>query len=217
MKSMTSFRISRPHIAASVLAVTVTFGAANTTDPKVPPGTAHQDRVPLAVLTTGFDYTQPAIAARLARDGEGEIVGWDVPGNDRFPYAATGDTELIAAIAALMPEDAPVSLLPVKVDPVDPTSLARGLAFVARTPARTVLVLMWTSESATWEGFAKAATHFSNMRIVGRGCPDVPVSKEEHVYPRDLGLPNVVTTASSSGDPSAQLQAYVAALPCRRL
>jgi hypothetical protein len=185
-------------------------------DPKVPPASPAEDRRPVAILTTGFDYTRAEIAARLARDGEGEIIAWDIPGDDRFPFAPTGDTELMTALVTLLPATAPVSLLPIKVDPDDPATLAKALAFIARTPARTVLVPMWTSTPEAWDLFGKAAAHFSDLRIVIRGCPDLIGASETRVYPRDLELPNLATAATSDNDPSAPLQAYVAALPCRR-
>jgi hypothetical protein len=185
-------------------------------DPKVPPAGPAEDRRPIAILTRGFDYTRAEIAARLARDGEGEIIAWDVPGDDRFPFAPAGDTELMMALVKLLPAAAPVSLLPIKIDPDDPSSLAKAFAFIARTPARTVLVPMWTSTPQTWDLFAKAAAHFSDLRIVIRDCPDLIATPETRVYPRDLDLPNLATAATADDDPSAPLQAYVAALPCRR-
>ncbi|MBY0224513.1 MAG: hypothetical protein K2Q28_01745 [Hyphomicrobium sp.] len=208
-------RISACSMAAA-LAFAITCGAAAATDPKVPPAGPVQDRRPVAILTTGFDYTRAEIAERLARDGEGEIMAWDVPGDDRFPFAAEGDTELVAALVSLLSPTAPVSLLPVKVDPDDPASLAKAVAFIARTPARTVLVPMWTSTPGTWDLFVKAVTHFSDLRIVIRGCPDLIAAPETRVYPRDFDLPNVATAAISDNDPSAPLQVYVADLPCRR-
>lgn len=210
----TTNRIAALSVAAGV-GLAVTCGTAIAADPKVPPAGPAEDRLPVAILTTGFDYTRPEIAARLARDGEGEIIAWDVPGNDRFPYDKAGDTELLTALVNLLPASAPVALLPVQVDLDDPGSLAKGLAFIARTPARTVIVPLWTSNRETWSVFADAAAHFTNLRIVVRGCPDLAASPESQVYPRDLQLPNL-GTATTESDPSAPLQAYVAALPCLR-
>lgn len=212
--SMTK-RISACTMAA-VLALSVTCGRAMAADPKVPPAGPAQDRRPVAILTTGFDYTRTEIAARLARDGEGEIIAWDVPGDDRFPFATAGDTELVAALVSLLSPTAPVSLLPIKVDPEDPASLAKALAFIARTPARTVLVPMWTSTPGTWDLFVKAAAHFSDLRIAVRGCPDLIATPETRVYPRDLELPNLATAVTLENDPSAPMQTYMTALPCRR-
>ena len=185
-------------------------------DPKVPPAVESGDRVPVAILTAGFDYTRGEIAARLARDGEGEIIAWDVPGEDRFPYSADGDTELMVGLAGQLPASAPVSFLAVKVDATDPTSLAKGLAFVARTPARTVIVPMWSEDRAQWDIFAQAAAHFSDLRLVVRLCPDLPADSGSAVYPRDLDLAGARHKPMLVDDPASPLFSYLAALGCRR-
>ena len=187
--------------------------SAHAADPKVPPATDVAGRTPVAVLTAGFDYTRPDIAVRLARDGEGEIIAWDIPGDDRYPYDAVGDTDLMAGLAGSLAATAPVSLLAVRVDPADPTSLAKGLAFVARTPARVVVVPMWSSDKAAWETFTRASAYFSDLRIAVRGCPDLPPGTA--VYPRDLGLPNITADGTAVLDSVSPMISYVAALPCR--
>jgi hypothetical protein len=199
-------------VAVSFLAAPAVSAA----DPKVPPAVESGNRVPIAILTAGFDYTRPEIAARLARDGEGEIIAWDVMGEDRFPFDPAGDTELMTALAAQLPEGAPVSLLAVKVDMSDPVSLAKGLAFVARTPARTVMVPMWSDNRAAWDVFAQAAAHYSNLRVIVRACPDLPAESGAAVYPRDLKLAQMTGGADAAADPARPLFAYVETLACRR-
>lgn len=198
---------------AMLMAVQLPVSAA---DPKVPPAVETANRVPVAILTAGFDYRRPEIAARLARDGEGEIIAWDVAGEDRFPFDAAGDTELMAALAAQLPEAAPVSLLAVKVDMADPVSLAKGLAFVARTPARTVMVPMWSDNRAAWDVFAQAAAHLPSLRLVVRACPDLPAASGSNVFPRDLNLENSQLSPVAEDDPAGPLFSYLTALACRR-
>jgi hypothetical protein len=53
--------------------------------PRVPPG-VDPGGLTVAIVGNGIDYTRPEIAARLARDGEGEIVGWDFVDGDRRPH-----------------------------------------------------------------------------------------------------------------------------------
>jgi hypothetical protein len=203
--------------AIGTAAIAVSSGTAFAADPKVPPAVESGNRVPIAILTAGFDYTRPEIAARLARDGEGEIIAWDVMGEDRFPFDPAGDTELMTALAAQLPEAARVSLLAVKVDVGDPVSLAKGLAFVARTPAQTVMVPMWSDNRAAWEVFAQAAGHFSQLRLIVRTCPDLPAESGAAVYPRDLKLaPSDGVAAADADDPARPLFAYVETLACRR-
>lgn len=203
-------------LALLVLALTVTAGITKAADPKVPPAVETGNRVAVAIITRGFDYTRPDIARLLARDGEGEVIAWDIPGEDRFPFDAEGDTGLISDIAVHLGHEAPISLLAVKANPDDPFSLAKALAFIARTPARTVLVPMWSSQRQDWEPFDKAARHFDGLRIVVRTCPDLPADEAVAVYPRDLALPNASPSSDTADGPAAAAGAFVAVLPCRR-
>jgi hypothetical protein len=200
-------------IAAALLPVCSAVLAA---DPKVPPAIEPGNRVPVAILTTGFDYTRPEIAARLARDGEGEIIAWDVVGEDRFPYDQTGDTEVLSALATQLQPAAPVSLLAIRVDANDPVSLGKGLAFAARTPARIVLVPMWSPSRETWTVFQQAAQYFTELRIVVRACSDIPPGNGPSVFPRDLNLPNAIKELPQAADPATPLLTNLAALPCNR-
>src|SRR5215467_9057175 len=59
--------------------------------PPVPPG---RDPGGVAVALIGIDYTLPAVARRLARDGEGELIGWDLQDQDRKPFDSSKGTAL---------------------------------------------------------------------------------------------------------------------------
>jgi hypothetical protein len=61
--------------------------------PPVPPG-VDPGGVEIAIIGPGVDYTDPEIAKRLARDGEGEIIGWDFVDNDRRPFQRDGEAFL---------------------------------------------------------------------------------------------------------------------------
>jgi hypothetical protein len=66
--------------------------------------------VMVAIVGRGIDYTSPAISRRLARDGEGEIIGFDLVDRDRRPYCGASCSGLTAAAATLL-ADAPQSRL----------------------------------------------------------------------------------------------------------
>lgn len=215
----------------SLLAFGVLPLGAEAKDPKVPPA-PQIDGPAIALITTGIDYTRPAVAARLARDGEGELIGWDVVDDDRTPFASSpnttpaaqgGDgTVLAERLIGMVPDGDSTRLLPVRVDAGDPLSLAKALAFVARTPARTVLVPMWGTDRAAWAPFAAAAGHFTHLRIVVPQCAGIPAEGEVKVYPRDLGHPNVAGVAEAAGAGASSSggavawSAHVADLPCVR-
>ncbi len=202
-----------------VLAIALTWLAlvpvalAQSRKPPVPPG-RDPGGVAVALLSTGVDYTLPHIAGRLARDGEGELIGWDVEDKDRLPFEAGGGSVrpeedrggTAVAGAMLGPGDA--RLVPVRVDPSDPISLARGIAFVAQTPARVAVVTTWSLGQGSWEPLRQAAAHFKGVLIVGPaagGASSVPQTM--------LTLDNVLVVAPASSGPgiSPSQQAVAAA------
>ena len=74
--------------AVLVIALAATGASAQSpAKPKVPPGT-DPGGTAIALIAHGVDYTDPEIAPRLARDGEGDIIGWDFIAGDNKPYAA---------------------------------------------------------------------------------------------------------------------------------
>jgi hypothetical protein len=160
--------------------------------PPLPPG-RDPGGVAIALITTGIDYTVPEVAQRLARDGEGELIGWDLEDQDRKPFDRSkgstrpergGDGTLIASVLS---GGRWVRLVPVRVDPTDAASLARAIAFVAQTPARVAVLPMWGTMRQDWEPLRQAAVRFKDVLVI------VPAGKgAEAVYPAALGLDNVL-------------------------
>lgn len=190
----------RPLLLAAFVLVAATCAAlAQGKKPPLPPG-RDPGGIAVALIGTGIDYTQAALARQLARDGEGEPIGWDVVDRDRLPFdKAGGETRPDwggdgTALCGLLAADG-VRLVPVRVDPADPASLARGLAFAAQTPARIVLVPMRGDSREMWEPFRQAAEHFKHLLVV------VPAGEGSGAtYPAGLGLDTVLAVeATTSG------------------
>jgi hypothetical protein len=172
-----------------------------------PPVPAGRDPggVAVALLSSGVDYTLPQIAGRLARDGEGELVGWDVRDRDRLPFSASNGEG--TSVAGGLLGSGGVRLVPVRVDPADPMSLARGIAFVAQTPARVAVLATLGLVQESWEPLRQAAVHFKGILIIapaGAGPSPMP--------PAVLGLDNVLAVApaqarggAGEGTPPSQL------------
>jgi hypothetical protein len=165
-----------------------------TDKPPVPPG-RDPGGIAVALIGTGIDYTLPQIAPRLARDGEGELIGWDLQDRDRRPFDQSkgtapaewgGDATLLASLILGAPV---VRLVPVRVDPSDAGVLAQALAFVAQTPARVAVVAMGSPSRPHWEPFRQAAQRFKDVLIV------VPAAPTEPVYPAAFGLDNVLAVS----------------------
>jgi hypothetical protein len=161
--------------AMSLLAlIAPTKLAAGDSDPRVPPGT-DPGGVAVAVISPGIDYTQPNIATRLARDGEGEIIGWDFAEDDAFPFApAESDGNGTAFASVLLAEAPGARLVPIRIDLERPATLLLSIAFINQTPARVVVLTSDGLRPEHRSAIHQAVSQFDRLLIImaddeGRG------------------------------------------------
>lgn len=184
------------------------FAAAQGRKPKLPAG-LDPGGVAIAILSTGIDYRAADIAQRLARDGEGDLIGWDLVDRDNRPFngaaaetpaALGGDANsLIRAIGR-----SGRRVVPVRIDASDPVSLAKAASFVAHTPARIVVVPMWTSSADQWATFGMAIKAFPDLLfIVAAGDEGRDIDREP-VWPAAFGHGNVLVVNALRAEGAAQ-------------
>lgn len=178
-------------------------------DPKLP---AEKDPggVPVALIGGGVDYTRPDIAKRLARDGEGNIVGWDLVDNDIHPFSAD---PVANREADQLLRNSGVELVPMRVPPGASDAVANAAAFLSRTNVRTVVVLRSSQRREDWELFAKAAQHLKSLLfLVPYRDPydSQSPAKSQPTFPAALNLPNVLSIAAA-GDVEAEADVAFAA------
>lgn len=165
--------------------------------PRVPPG-RDPGGVAVAVVGGGVNYLLPHITGRLARDGEGELVGWDFVDNDQRPLEPYGG--LSTALASIVLREAGATRLAVVRDkPGDAHSHAKAVVLLSRSPARIVLMLSSSTDRKEWEPFAQAAAHFQDLLfIVPAGDEDRDLDQAP-AHPASLGLANVLVVAAVNG------------------
>jgi len=191
-------------LAAIVLAFALcetALAQATRVKPPVPAG-VDPGGTAIALIATGIDYTHPEIKDRLARDGEGVVIGFDLIDNDNRPYAATSlpenhdgavDTLLARRILSTYRH---ARLVPVRVDPKDKVMLARALAFTATTPARIVAVPLWGESRETWEFFQQAADQVpDHLLILPAGDADA-IARGQPQFPAALNLKGALIVAA---------------------
>ena len=189
-----------------LIAIVIVLGSldvlARGKDPRVPPGT-DPGGVAVALISAGIDYMLPAIAGRLARDGEGDVIGWDFVDGDALPFASAdgeGPSGATAVARAILAEAPAVRLVPVRVDPGQPKSFAQALAFVAKTPARLVLVAAFAANDDLGL-FRLAAQEFKQLLIVVPADP--AVADLDNVLP--IESPDGAARRSADTVPSLEL------------
>jgi hypothetical protein len=81
----------------------------------------------------------------------------------------------------------------VRVDPADPSSLARAVAFVAQTPARVVLLPIADAKPDALDRLRRAAVHYKTLSII------LPAADGDATANALKGLDNVVTVRQGTG------------------
>ena len=181
---------------ALALATVAAFAAEK---PNVPTGKPTAIEPSVAIVGTGLDYTRPELAAALRRDAELEIVGWDFVDNDRRPFdsksgviqPATSErngigTRLASALADTL------LLIPVRVDPANPQSLAKGIGFAARTSVRVVLVPNIAANPTNWNVLLAAAPEFPNQLFIVSADEALATDVALATWKKARALPNVI-------------------------
>jgi hypothetical protein len=111
--------------------------------PKVPVG-VDPGGISIALVGPGIDYTLPDIAARLARDGEGELIGFDLIDMDRRPFTTappSADRESMTAIAsALLRQPVAVRLQIFRTKSHDVATNAQAIGMAALAKTRTIVL-----------------------------------------------------------------------------
>lgn len=157
--------------------------------PQVPPG-IDPGGVAVAIIGEGIDYTRPEIAKRLARDGEGEIVGFDLVDGDRRPFAKQGNGAEVLIKHAV---NLRLQVFRARMSEVSELAQAMAMAVQARAP---VIVLGGVRDQRLpWPLLAEASTRFPEALFVAAG--DMGRISDE---PAARDLPNVIVVTSVALD-----------------
>jgi hypothetical protein len=203
-------RLSELAMLALVAALLVQPARGQDKKPALPPG-RDPGGLAVALLSSGVDYTLADLAQRLARDGEGELIGWDFADNDRRPFERSGQSTPVAqggnaTMLALKIAGTGRRVIPVRIPLGAPLVLAQAVAFIARTPAKITAVPMWTSNAADWWAFGQAASHAPDLLFIIAAGDEGKDIDAEPVYPAALHLPNALVVTAAMSDASLLLR-----------
>lgn len=198
-RALLALAFATPLSAAPVLAA----------DPRLPPGQDPGGQA-IAFIASGVDYASERIAPRVARDGEGEMIGWDFVDNDRFPYAPPAATpaepeaaDPTSAAAAMLAAYARGRMVPVRIGAGDAMELAKAIGFAANTPARIVAVAVPLATPDMRRVVREASARFKDHLFVVQAqlpeaaAPATAAAGPASVNDNLLNLGNVLVVAAS--------------------
>lgn len=203
--------MTRLAVALSTVLMSIFAASAAEGDPPVHPGRDPGGRA-VALVGRGLDYTVPHIAQRLARDGEGEIVGYDVVDQDRRPFAPNvGESDLQVA-EVILGEGQATTIASVRADVASWRSVAAALNLASAMPAAIVVVLSPPTIENGAELLAAAAKRFPDkLFIASAGDSGVDLDAVASVLPEppNLLIVTATTAPANSGARSIDIAAPV--------
>ncbi len=176
---------------------------AQTKKPRVPPGLDPGGVAVAIAAPIGLPYTAPHLAQRLARDGEGELIGWNFVDDNRRPFADTPGLATSTMAANIVLHEAGSARLVVFRTKNETLALGRLMVFTAKGPAKVLLLFTASDRREDWAAFTEAATHFKHVLIIVPAGSELP--GETGAYPAGLPLDTILTVRDS--DPGGNLRA----------
>ncbi len=184
---------------------TLAVRAREPVNPPVPPG-ADPGGVRVGMVDSGVDYRLPAIASRLARDADGNVVGRDFWDLDDRPFDADSPNPFRARrhgtrTASILLAEAPVaSLVPYRYPRPEMSRMADLVAHADAAGVRILNLALGSNDAERWRAFEDAArAHPQMLMVVSAGNDGRDVDRYP-VYPAALALDNVLAVTSSEDD-----------------
>ena len=162
--------------------------------------------VTVALVDSGVNYLLPQIAAGLARDADGRLLGYDFWDMDDRPFDANPARSPFfpqrhgTRVASVILAEAPgARLIPYRYPRPDPARMADLIAHAAANGARIVNLAMGSNRKDHWDGFvAGVRAHPDVLFVVSAGNDGRDLDRRP-VYPAAFDFPNMLVIASADG------------------
>ncbi len=185
------------------MALSPSASLAGVNEPAMPAG-KDPGGVAVAIIDSGVNYTLKQITPRLARDPQGNLIGYDFHDNDHYPFDVVPGQKSDAGrhhgtrVAAIFLREAPKArLAPYRYRAHSFETFADIVNAIAKGPARIVIMSLGGYQKTDWDHFAKAATaHPEILFIISAGNDGWNVD-EKPIYPSGYKLANAVVVTST--------------------
>ncbi len=182
-------------------------------NPPVPPAPATSRIDPggviVALIDSGVNYLLPEINRRLARGGDGGLLGYDYWDMDDRPFDADPARSPFfpqrhgTRVASVILAEAPAArLIPYRYPRPDlarPAALAALVGNAASHGARIVSLAMASNQPEPWRAFAEAMAAHPDMLFVVSAGNDGRDLDRRPVYPAAFDADNMLVIAAADG------------------
>ena len=181
-------------------------------NPAVPPGDASPGYI-VAHVDTGVAYTLPEIAARLARNPDGSLIGADLAENDGLPFDLDPQAGPLfprrhgTSVAAILLREAPGTMLAPIRYPGRRYDLFGNIVSAVKESGATIAAMPFGGNRLQdWTEFQAAAKAAPEILFVVSAGNDGRDIDQAPVYPASLKLDNllVVTSCDEFGQLAAE-------------
>ncbi|MCP4953388.1 MAG: S8 family serine peptidase [Proteobacteria bacterium] len=184
----------------------VAEGAEIPMNPSVPTG-VDPGGMPVALVDSGVNYLLPEIQSRLARESDGQLIGFDYWEMDDRPFDSHPARSVFfpqrhgtRTASIILREASSAKILPYRYPRPDMSRMHQLIAHIARSGARLVNMSLGSNNARDWDAFEDAARRHPQLLFIvsaGNNNRDIDI---EPVYPASLTLKNMVVVTSSAGD-----------------
>jgi subtilisin family serine protease len=178
-------------------------------EPLNPPVPAGKDPpgIPVAVVDSGVNYLLPEVASRLARDPDGQILGYDYRDLDRRPFDVEPSSDPFfpdhhgTEVASLLLEEAPVAkLVPYRYPGQVMERMAALVENAALHGVRLINLSLAAPDRQQWLAFEGAAeAHPDMLFVVAAGNMDHDLQRIP-AYPAEFHPANMIVVTSAGAD-----------------
>lgn len=161
------------------------------------------ERVRVALVDSGVNYLLPEINARLARDHDGQLIGYDFWDLDDRPFDAhpngRGQVQRHGTRTAslLLREASFIDLVPYRYPRPDMSRMQDLLAHAAKHDVRVIGLPLGGNRAVEWQVFEEAASQYPDILFVASAGNNGRDIDQQAVYPASLPLANMLVVTSA--------------------
>ncbi len=158
----------------------------------------------MAVIDTGINYLRPDFSKRLARDRNGDLLGYDFWDDDKRPFDVDFSRSPFfplhhgTAVTSIILREAPTArIAPYRFPRPQMERMSDVIAHAVKSGARIINLAMGSKRKKDWITFEIAArAHPELLFIVSAGNDGVDID-EMPLYPAALNIANMITVTSA--------------------